>query len=110
MCDCYTAKCAGGCEANIEMHIADFCTARENVHPYCISCTRKLAKLHKKGKGKHRRWPKEIDGQKVFVDKEAAWVTEGGETFVATNFSLKKKHQEVVILCDDHKAHGISLN
>ena len=87
MCDCYTEKCAI-CGCNISIHIADYCTSRDNITAYCHRCTRKIKKkgipkvaqviLEKIG---HRR---QVEGAKI------------GE--------------EVLILCNDSKAYGIYLN
>ncbi len=89
MCDCYTAKCEL-CGCDISLHIADFCTKRENVHPFCNRCTRKL-KLAK---------PKTA---KIFVDKI---------TDLEQVEGTKAKHigQKVIIFCDDVDAYGIHLN
>lgn len=87
MCDCYTAKCEM-CGCNIQIHIADFCTERENVHPHCHRCTRKIKKA---GIPKAAQTIYEKIGRIAQVD--------GG-----------KKGQEVIILCDDPKAYGIHLN
>lgn len=36
MCDCYEQKCSEkGCNIIIPIHIADFCTPRENIKAYC---------------------------------------------------------------------------
>ena len=43
MCDCYVSNCAN-CDCEISLHIADFCTPRENVIPYCHRCTRKIVR------------------------------------------------------------------
>jgi len=102
MCDCYAGKCEM-CGHLISLHVADFCTERENVHPYCISCTRKMAKKHKKGK--KGEWPETINGQKVFVDNTAKKRQENREPILTGNGD-----REVIILCDDHKAYGIHLN
>lgn len=91
MCDCYTAKCEGcGCE--MEIHIADFCTARENVHPYCTRCTKKWRKR------------KEIPSGLVFVDK----VSRQEPNCVQVKGA--KIGENVVILCDDLRAYGVHLN
>ena len=87
MCDCYIAKCVlCGCE--MSLHIADFCTQRKNVHPYCNRCTRKLVN------------PVAV---KIFEDKI---------TFPLQVEGTKAKHigQKVIILCSDSNAHGIYLN
>ena len=38
MCDCYETKCNGCKSMAIQVHIADFCTPRENVKVYCPFC------------------------------------------------------------------------
>ena len=91
MCDCYTTGCEGcGCEMDI--HIADFCTKRKNVHPYCPRCTRKLVK---KGLSKISK--------RVFREL----LTCGGKY---SGVQGGRKGQLVIIVCDDHKAYGICLN
>jgi len=90
MCDCYVHKCEG-CGCDISMHIADFCTERKNVHPYCPRCTRKLLK---------QGIP---EGKKQFKDT----VTVSGKY---SEVAGGRKGQEVIILCDDPNAYGISLN
>ena len=85
MCDCYSAKCEG-CGCNMSIHIADFCTPREKVHPYCPRCTRKFKGKYPKGKvfEDEVTYPREVEGS--------------------------KRGQKVVIICDDKKAYGIALN
>ena len=85
----------------MSLHIADFCTSRENVHPYCIPCTATLAALCKHD----GKWPETIRGKKVFVDTTAQKTSEDGISIVDGNGT-----QEVVILCDDTDAYGICLN
>lgn len=87
MCDCYTAKCEG-CGCKMSLHIADWCTKRENVHPYCNRCSRKL---------------QNPEATKVFRDTIRDLKQIEG---------TKVKHigQEIIILCDDKNAHGIYLN
>ena len=76
------------CKCDIEIHIADFCTKKENVHPYCNRCTRKLVKPI---------------AAKIFRDKITSLDQIEG---------IKSKHigQEVIILCDDASAYGVYLN
>jgi len=92
MCDCYTAKCEN-CGCLIGIHIADSCTSRENVHPYCNRCTRKI-----------KRGTIPIpDHVKLFLDvirnNGKYGAVEGG-----------KKGEDVYIYCDDIRAYGIYLN
>lgn len=90
MCDCYEHPCEMcGCE--ISIHIADFCTDRENVHPYCTRCTRKLVRAGIP------------EGKKVFEDT----VIMSGKYGPVPG---ARKGQKVIILCDDPKAYGIHLN
>jgi hypothetical protein len=87
MCDCYLHKCEG-CGKDISIHISDFCTERENVHPYCPVCTRTLSK-------------KKIRAAvKVFEDK------------ITDHYQVKRSRigSRVVILCDDEAAYDVSLN
>ncbi len=37
MCDCYTAQCVG-CDAGIDVHIADLCVSRSRVRAWCPAC------------------------------------------------------------------------
>jgi hypothetical protein len=90
MCDCYCHKCEG-CGCDISIHIADFCTPRENIHPYCPRCTKKLKK---------QGIPKSAQ---MFTDT----VTTSGKY---SEVEGGKKGQEVIILCDDPDAYGVSLN
>ena len=87
MCDCYTHKCEG-CGNDISIHIGDFCTERENVHPYCPKCTRKLS------------IKKIRAAKKVFYDT------------VSDNYQISRAHRgsKVIIFCDDEAAYDISLN
>ena len=90
MCDCYTAKCET-CGCSMAIHIADYCTGRENVHPYCDRCT---PKLKKKGIPK---------GMYVHTDRIGR-IGEHGQV------EGGKRGAAVVILCDDPEAYGIHLN
>jgi hypothetical protein len=111
MCDCYITECEG-CGAKTSIHIADFCTSRSNVHPYCIPCARKIAKLHRIHikKGKKTKWPEEINGQKVFLDKEATLIKQGRPASDGEAYCTGGGDQEAVILCDDHSAYGVHFN
>jgi len=90
MCDCYMAKCAN-CDCEIPLHIADFCTPRENVIPYCPRCSKKIAKgtitapEHK------------------FTVVDVAEINYGKDIHI-------KKGDRVCIFCTDENAHGIHLN
>ena len=90
MCDCYTGKCKT-CGCQISLHIADFCTERENVHPYCHRCTKKLKKSGIP------------EAAQVFYDT----ISKSGEYGEVEG---GKKGAEIIILCDDPKAYGIHLN
>lgn len=93
MCDICILPCAG-CNCRIMIHIGDYCTGRENVHPYCPRCTKKLKKNN----------PELIkQAKKVFIDNVSC---------PGPNCSVPggKKGQEVIILCDDPKAYSIHLN
>ena len=90
MCDCYVAKCTM-CSCSIAIHIADYCTSRDEVHPYCNRCTRKIKK---KGK-KYLKQIKYITFDKIERNNQV----EGG-----------KIGEEVLIVYDDPNAYGISLN
>lgn len=87
MCDCYTHQCEG-CGNDISIHIGDFCTPRENIHPYCPKCTRKLPQQKIAG------------AAKVFEDH------------VTDNQQISRAHigSRVIILCDDEDAYDVSLN
>ena len=90
MCDVYTRKCET-CERDISVHIADFCTKRENVHPYCPPCARKL----KKG-----GIPSTVKMFEEILTNSGKWCgVQGG-----------RKGQKVIFLCDDKDAHGVGLN
>ena len=87
MCDCYTAQCES-CARAVEVHIADFCTARSNVHVYCSHCLNKIPA------GRANMAKKMI---KCTVENRRQ--VEGG-----------KIGQEVVFLVDDEDSYGIHLN
>lgn len=87
MCDCYTGKCVT-CGCDVSMHIADFCTDRDNVHVYCHRCARKVKKSG------------------VPESKQIIWEAITSKRQVEGG----KKGEEVLILCDDPKAYGIHLN
>ena len=91
MCDCYEQRCET-CDKMMSIHIADFCTDRTNVHPYCPKCTKILLL------GGETSF-----GCKVFPDI----ITRGGKYGQVEG---EKKGQIVLILCYDMKAHGIRLN
>ena len=84
MCDCYTAKCEE-CGCDIEIHIADFCTDRANVHPYCPKCT------------------KEISIETILKFEQIFLDTTG-------RFEKGVDGEKVIILCNDSEAYGIHLN
>ena len=87
MCDCYTARCES-CGRGVELHIADFCTTRNNVHVYCPHCLKKVPA----GQANMAR--------RIFrCMVEERRQVEGGRV-----------GQEVLILVDDEDAHGIHLN
>lgn len=92
MCDCYSGKCEN-CGCRMEIHIADYCTPRENVHPYCQRCSRKmmLGTLPRPKKG--ILFLDSISGDGKYSP------VEGG-----------RKGQMVKIFCDDPDAYGIHLN
>lgn len=90
MCDCYTGECTN-CGCDIPLHIADFCTPKENVIPYCSRCTKKIVR------GKLQPPP----DCKVFDDVAEGWYPR--------NFHLRKG-SKVKIYCKDKSAYGIALN
>lgn len=87
MCDCYTGKCET-CGCDIAIHIADFCTGRENAFPYCPRCTRKIIK---------QGLPTQMRVFKEDISRE-------------DQVAGRKIGQEVVILCNDFNAYGVHLN
>ena len=108
MCDLYSAECAGGCGATIEIHIADACTERANVHPYCPECVRGgliMRRVTQKERG--------VDWRRVLGGKCASVFTD----LVSFRSQIDRKDMAVcnrgdvvVILCDDPEAYGIHLN
>ncbi len=91
MCDCYTAKCAN-CKCDIPLHIADFCTPKDTVIPYCPRCTKKIVR------GKLEP----PTNCQVFDDvAETSYRREG--------FHIRKG-DKVKIYCKDKTAYGIHLN
>lgn len=94
MCDCYIGTCHDcGCE--ISIHIADFCTDRSKVHPFCPKCTDRL------DKNEILKYPV------VFTDKG---VKDDGCWCMKIEDNDKRKLKRVVFLCDDEDAYGIHLN
>ncbi len=91
MCDCYTAECAN-CGCYINIHIADWCTERKNVIPYCHRCTRKILK------------------GKIPPPDHCVTITEKVESSINGNIQGIKQGDMVVIYCKDDKAYGIHLN
>ena len=89
MCDCYSDFC-DGCGCDMSIHIADFCTERENIHPFCNRCTR----IIKKQKDRIKK------SAKVFKDT----IT------LSDQVPGGKMGEEVIILCDDPTAYGVHLN
>lgn len=90
MCDCYTDKCET-CGCKMAIHIADDCTDRKNIHPYCPRCTKKLKKAGIP------------EGVKVFEDDVVRFGKYG-------QVDGGKKGDTVIILCDDPEAYGVELN
>ena len=94
MCDCYVTKCSG-CRCEISIHVADFCTARENVHPYCPDCTKKLT------------IEDILNYQRVFMDEgildDGCWCMDMEEI-------KDPVRGKVFFLCTDPDAYGIHLN
>ena len=89
MCDIYTRKCET-CDKEIDIHIADYCTKRVNVHPYCPPCAKKL-------------WKKGFEFASMFED-----TLESGGKFCGVQGG--RKGQKVLFVCDDPLAYGIHLN
>jgi hypothetical protein len=94
MCDCYGHKCES-CENVIAVHIADFCTDRENLKVYCPDCLDAIPET-------------DANAVNVFFSK-----VEDPE--VIMNEKWKRVHRSyigkiVVFICSDKKAHGIYLN
>ena len=57
MCDCFNPRCHL-CETRLSLHIADFCTGRENVEVYC---SQHVGKTHQ-FPGSVWRWEHAEDG------------------------------------------------
>jgi len=83
MCDCYSVKCEN-CDNKIAIHIADFCTQRENIKVYCPDC----------------------------VTLETHFEVVRGPVIFRKNGSEIKRHtgKRVLFICSDPKAYGICLN
>ena len=100
MCDCYSAKCEGCGEVWLELHIADFCTERKNVHPYCPSCLIKGL----------REFFTEGGRQRLFVDMvEYEYNIWKGDSAINQE-PVGKDGDLVIILCDNPRAYGVRLN
>lgn len=91
MCDCYCHKCEG-CDHEISIHVADFCTERENIKVYCPNCLMKLPAI-------------DSSRTKVFIDK-----IDDNEQIINRKKHERIKGKPVVILVKDMKAQGIHLN
>jgi len=86
MCDCYTEKCTI-CGCKISIHIADYCTSRDNITAYCHRCAKKIKSIAPD--------IPHIIREEITHHRQV----EGG-----------KKGAKVLILCSDPKAYGIHLN
>lgn len=104
MCDCYSHKCFF-CDNEISIHIADFCTKRENLIIICPDCQVAGAyetdeTFYHNGKGlninKYAR---------LFID-----CIECREQVFGKLKDGKYKGKPVIFLCKDPKAYGIHLN
>jgi len=111
MCDCYEHKCES-CATRIQLHIADFCTRRENVHVYCPQCVRAGDVLRPytrtyqwKGEGRSCSTWKGTPCAQVFVDTVAM-----PQQILLGEKAVGVPGEVVLILCDDPQAYGIHLN
>ena len=123
MCDTYSGKCAGGCGKLISLHIADFCTNKDNVHAYCPSCITEGKLIRKEEKTNEyyvKQYPdnpefhktiiyKGIKAEQVFIEfVEAEYQI--GEEIDGVLKPTAKVGDVVVIIVDDPNAYGIHLN
>ena len=107
MCDCYGHKCET-CDNLISMHIADWCTIRENVHVFCPACVRsgkvQVASINsEKKEGKDCRTFKI---EQVFTDV----VIDKHQVVTSDGIPCCSSGQLVIIMCEDPAAYGIHLN
>lgn len=94
MCDCYGQKCKF-CKNKLSIHIADYCTSRENVAVICPDCIDGWL-----DKGIHISKYK-----KIWVDK-----IESREQVFGKLKSGKYKGRIVLLLSKAATAYGICLN
>lgn len=100
MCDCYCPKCLF-CDNKVSIHIADFCTPRENVDIICPDCQTYENLCTGENKGLNIAKYKKLFIDYIFCRMQ---IVEG---------KLKDgryKGKPVIFLCKDSNAYGISLN
>lgn len=116
MCDCYVGKCEK-CGREMNMHIGDYSTEQENVHPYCPKCLKytgmnqKLIAMLNEELGRadeentyvrRNKLAKKLSdklGRYVFIDEITGHNIVDGLT-----------EGMVIIFCDDPKGTNIHLN
>ena len=99
MCDCYASKCLF-CDNKISIHVADFCTPREDIDVICPDCQTYENICTGENKGLNITKYK-----KLFIDYlfDKCQIVEG---------KLKGgyKGRPVIFLSRDSKSYGIHLN
>lgn len=81
MCDCYEEKCSEpSCSVTIPIHIADFCTSRDNIKVYCKKHITEKCLIFSLKEGSGGRYPKNykvgfevIDKEKIVEPKHFTW-------------------------------------
>jgi hypothetical protein len=104
MCDCYAHKCLF-CENKISIHIADYCTKRENIAVICPDCQavgdyERSKTFYHNGKG---LWIKKYE--RMYID-----IIEDREQIRGKLKNNRYKGKPVIILSKDPKAYGVHLN
>ena len=89
MCDCYMHPCEF-CGRKISLHIADYCTDRENIKVFCSKCAEKAKTFNK-------------------VINAPIIINETIECNDEENYG-GKIGEVVLIVCYDKDAYGIHLN
>jgi len=110
MCDTYQARCSNPrCGCRIEMHIGDWCTPRDKVHPYCTRCTRKLLRQRT---DVARLKVKAVGDRAEFVHHGQKWVFDYVDRADPREGQVEgaRRGEMVVIVCDDPEAHHVHLN
>ena len=92
MCDCYNHKCKF-CENELSIHIADYCTGRDNIIVVCPDCL------------KRRRVIAISKYARLYIN----WIEDRMQLF-GKLADGRYKGKIVLIFCKDPEGYGIHLN